>query len=103
MAPSDRQENALARDPSQGAATEADTFIGCAVGPQPYDCKLLRAPRMGPIPLPEVEEDGEHLLYGGPRLGGWLTGVSDGVSKTTRLSRLDVALPVPFSLKTDVP
>ncbi|KAI0292806.1 hypothetical protein BC826DRAFT_1018286 [Russula brevipes] len=102
MAPRDRlEENALARDPGQGAATEADTLIGCAVGPQSYDCELLRAPRMRPISLSEDKEDGEHLLYGGPNLGGWLTGVSDGVSKITRLSRLDdVALPVPF---TNVP
>jgi hypothetical protein len=55
---------------------------------------------MRPIPLPGDKEDGECLLYGGPHLGGWLTGVTDGVSKITTL---DVAVPVPFSLGTDVP
>jgi hypothetical protein len=67
----------------------------------PDDYKFLRAPRMRCIPLPEEEEleDGEDLFYGGPDLGGWLTGTLDGIPKTMLLDGcLDVGLPVPFAM-----
>ena len=63
----------------------------------PDDSMLLRAPRMRTISLPEEDEkgDGEDLFYGGPDLGGWLTGTSDGVPKTAFLDSLDL---VPFAM-----
>jgi hypothetical protein len=63
----------------------------------PDDSMLLRAPRMRTISLPEEDEegDGEDLFYGGPDLGGWLTGASDGIPKATFLDSLD---SVPFAM-----
>jgi hypothetical protein len=63
----------------------------------PDECQLLRAPRMRTISLPEEDEegDGQDLFYGGPGLGGWLTGASDGVPKTAFLDCLD---EVPFAM-----
>ena len=64
-----------------------------------YEYNPLEAPRMSTIPLPE--EDGEELLYGGPDLGGWLTGTLDGVSKVILpgLSCLNISLPTPFAME----
>jgi hypothetical protein len=70
-------------------------------GSDTYDHNLLRAPRMKYIPLPEEQEYGEDLLYGGPDLGGWLTGTLDGVPKTmlSGLTCLDIGLPTPFAME----
>ena len=62
------------------------------------DYKLLCAPRMRTISLPEVEEDGEDLFYGGSDLGGWLTGALDGVPKAMSLDCLDFGFQEPFAM-----
>ncbi|KAH9999026.1 hypothetical protein BJV77DRAFT_978529 [Russula vinacea] len=48
--------------------------------------------------LPEVEEDGEDLFYGGSDLGGWLTGALDGVPKAMSLDCLDFGFQEPFAM-----
>ena len=67
---------------------------------QPNGWGLLRVPRMGPVPLPDGEEDRGHLLYDRQdfSLGGWLHITLDGVPGTMALSRLDVTLSVPFPM-----
>ena len=65
---------------------------------QPNSWGLLRAPRMHPVPLPGGGEDHGHLLYDQLDLGGQLHITLDGVPGTITLSRLDVALSVPFSM-----
>jgi len=60
------------------------------------------APRRSTIPLPEEDQDdGEGLLYGGPDLGGWLTGTLDGVPKVILpgLSCLDIGFPMSFAME----
>ena len=49
----------------------------------------------------EDQDDGEGLLYGGPDLGGWLTGTLDGVPKVILpgLSCLDIGFPMSFAME----
>ena len=63
---------------------------------QPNDWGIIRAPRMRPVPLPGEEEDWDHF-NNIQDLGGWLGGTLDGVPETIALSRLDIAMSVPFS------
>jgi len=57
---------------------------------------------MSTISLPEEgQDDGEDILYGGPDLGGWLTGTMDGISKVMSpgLSGINIGLPMPFTIE----
>ena len=80
-------------------ADHDDALSTCAVYAEESN-KLPRAPIMRPVELPDDEvtsnEVSEKLLYGGPDLGGWLTGTLDGVPKMITLDRLHFTLPVPF-------
>ena len=79
-------------------------FQGPACG-SPFDeahgggCDQPVTPRKKIIPLPEEQEYDEDLLYGGPDLGGWLSGTLDGIPKAMLggLSCLDI--PMPFAME----
>ena len=79
---------------------EAHSFGDGGAQPDTYDYNL-EAPRLKSIPLPMEQDYDEDLLYGGPALGGWLTGTLDGVPKTMMpgLGGLDIDLPMPFAME----
>ncbi|KAI9441505.1 hypothetical protein H4582DRAFT_1933139 [Lactarius indigo] len=86
-------------DPKERAEDD-DALSTCAVYAEREDNRLLQAPLMHPIALPDEEKSSsassEEFLYSGPDLGGWLTGTFDGVPKMVTLEHLDFALPVAF-------
>lgn len=77
------------------AAAAAEPSLYSAIT-HPNDWRLLRAPRIGPVPLPGEGEDRDHLLYVRLDLGGWLHSTLDGVPET--MACLDVTLSMPFSM-----
>ncbi|KAN0125768.1 hypothetical protein V8E52_000975 [Russula decolorans] len=81
-----------ARDPGQGTAAVA---VGAV---QPNGCQPPGAPPMRPVPLPGQEVD-KDISYYGPGLapGSWLAGTVQVEDVPKDLSRLDMALPVPFA------
>ncbi|KAH9067757.1 hypothetical protein EDB87DRAFT_1678143 [Lactarius vividus] len=86
-------------DPKTTAAND-DALSTSAVYAERVDGRLLLAPLLRPVALPDEEEStsaaSEELLYDGPDLGGWLTGTFDGVPKMVTLEHLKLALPVAF-------
>jgi hypothetical protein len=65
---------------------------------QPNGCQPPGAPPMRPVPLPGQEVD-KDISYYGPGLapGSWLAGTVQVEDVPKDLSRLDMALPVPFA------
>ncbi|KAH9072797.1 hypothetical protein EDB83DRAFT_2359151 [Lactarius deliciosus] len=86
-------------DPKKRAEDD-DALSTCAVYAEREDNGLSRAPLLRTVALPDEEESSsaasEDFLYGGPDLGGWLTGTFDGVPKMVTLEHLNLALPVAF-------
>ncbi|KAH8996806.1 hypothetical protein EDB92DRAFT_1842038 [Lactarius akahatsu] len=86
-------------DPKKRAEDD-DALSTCAVYAEREDNRLLWAPLLRTVALPDEEESNsaasEEFLYGGPDLGGWLTGTFDGVPKMVTLEHLNLAVPVAF-------
>ncbi|KAH9047310.1 hypothetical protein EDB84DRAFT_1557694 [Lactarius hengduanensis] len=86
-------------DPKKRAEDD-DALSTCAVYAEREDNRLSRAPLLRTVALPDEEESSsaasEEFLYGGPDLGGWLTGTFDGVPKMVTLEHLNLPVPVAF-------